>query len=122
MNKIIKDQLNNVRNVKLNFSDDTKTIVIKKVNELSTNSLDIGHVYLIELSDFILNPSSSSTLAANWNKGIIPKHKIYKMEVLDKINNMIKFNGIAIEDGKELFSESWFGWLPEDKIKVLSKD
>ena len=65
MNKIIKDQLNKVRSVKLSFDDNTTQILIPKSSEVIPEALNQGEVYLIKLNDKILNPSSNSTLAAN---------------------------------------------------------
>ena len=121
MNKIIKDQLNKVRSVKLSFDDNTTQILIPKSSEVIPEALNQGDVYLINLNDKILNPSSNSTLAANWNSGRVPNHKLYKVEFLEKMGNMYKFNGIAVEDGVDLYNENWFGWIPEDCFKVEEK-
>lgn len=65
MNKIIKDQLNKVRSVKLDFDDNTTHIDIPKTEEVIPLALVEGQVYVIELEDFILNPLQNSTLASN---------------------------------------------------------
>lgn len=120
MNKIIKDQLNKVRSVKLNFDDHTTHIDIPKTEEVIPLALIEGQVYVIELEDFILNPLQNSTLASNWNSGKIPKYKRYQVEFIQKMSNMYKFNGVALDNNQPIYSENWFGWFPEEGFKVIS--
>lgn len=120
MNKIIKDQLSKVRSVKLNFDDHTTHIDIPKTEEVIPLALVEGQVYVIELEDFILNPLQNSTLASNWNSGKIPKYKRYQVEFIQKMSNMYKFNGVALDNNKPIYSENWFGWFPEEGFKVIS--
>ena len=120
MNKIIKDQLSKVRSVKLNFDDHTTHIDIPKTEELIPLALVEGQVYVIELEDFILNPLQNSTLASNWNSGKIPKYKRYQVEFIQKMSNMYKFNGVALDNNQPIYSENWFGWFPEEGFKVIS--
>lgn len=65
MNKLIKQQLQNLKSVKIEFNDNTTSIMIPKTMEVLPEALNKGDVYLIELEDFILNPLSNSTLASN---------------------------------------------------------
>lgn len=120
MNKIIKDQLSKVRSVKLNFDDHTTHIDIPKTEEVIPLALVEGQVYVIELEDFILNPLQNSTLASNWNSGKIPKYKRYQVEFIQKMSNMYKFNGVALDNNQPIYSENWFGWFPEEGFKVVS--
>ena len=120
MNKIIKDQLNKVRSVKLDFDDHTTHIDIPKTEEVIPLALVEGQVYVIELEDFILNPLQNSTLASNWNSGKIPKYKRYQVEFIQKMSNMYKFNGVALDNNQPIYSENWFGWFPEEGFKVVS--
>lgn len=106
MNKIIKDQLNKVRSVKLNFDDHTTHIDIPKTEEVIPLALIEGQVYVIELEDFILNPLQNSTLASNWNSGKIPKYKRYQVEFIHKMSNMYKFNGVALDNNQPIYSEN----------------
>ena len=121
MNKIIEKQLNSVRSVKLNFDRDTKKIFIPKTSEIIPEALNKGDIYLIELSDILLQPTSNSTLASNWNSGKIPTHKQYKAELLDVMGNMYKFNGIAYENEQDLYGDNWYGWFPREYFKVVRK-
>ena len=120
MNKIIKDQLNKVRSVKLDFDDHTTHIDIPKTEEVIPLALVEGQVYVIELEDFILNPLQNSTLASNWNSGKVPKYKRYQVEFIQKMSNMYKFNGVALDNNQPIYSENWFGWFPEEGFKVVS--
>lgn len=118
MNKIIRDQLNKVTSVKLDFDDNTTELYIPKVEKISNSSLKIGNVYKIELSDKLLYPSSTSTFSSNWNKGLVPKNKIYLVEIIDIMSGYIKCNGVAANDN----SDSWFGWFPLNDITILSRE
>lgn len=122
MNKIIKQQLEEVKSVKLSYNDTTTEIFIPRTTQIIPEALIVGNVYIIELNEFVLQPSSNSMLASNWNSGKIPKYKIYKVELLEIINNMYKFNGIALDENyNELYSENWYGWFPKEYFKVLEK-
>ena len=121
MNKLIKKQLQNLKSVKVNFDDNTTKIIIPKTLEIIPDALIKGDIYLIKLSDLALSPSSNSTLAANWNAGKVPTHRFYKVELIDVMKDMYKFNGIAVEDGVDLYSENWFGWFPGDYFSVIEK-
>ena len=120
MNKVIKDQLSKVRSVKLDFDDHTTHIDIPKTEEVIPLALVEGQVYVIELEDFILNPLQNSTLASNWNSGKVPKYKRYQVEFIQKMSNMYKFNGVALDNNQPIYSENWFGWFPEEGFKVIS--
>ena len=123
MNKVIKDQLLKVRSTEINFTDKDTSILIPKTKEIVPVALNIGEVYIIGLEDFILHPQSNSTLASNWNAGKVPKYKYYKVEFLEKMGNMYKFNGIAFNNstGEDIFYENWFGWLPENGFNVIDR-
>lgn len=106
MNKLIKKQLNSLKSTRVDFDDSTTKIVIPRTLEITSSALNKGDILLIELSDLALNPLSNSTLAANWNAGKVPTHKQYKVELIDIMKDMYKFNGIAYENGKDLYSEN----------------
>lgn len=106
MNKLIKKQLQSLRSVKVDFDDNTTQIIIPKTLEISPEALNKGDIYLIELNDLALNPVSNSTLASNWNAGKVPKYKFYKVELVDIMKDMYKFNGIAVDNGIDLYSEN----------------
>ena len=121
MNKIIKQQLEKLKSVKITFKDSDKTIFIPKTTEIIQEAMEVGNIYLIKLDKKMLNPTTNSTLASNWNGGRVPTQEVYKAELLDIMNNMYKFNGIAVKDGIDLYSENWFGWVPKEYFEILSK-
>lgn len=121
MNKHIKNQLLKVKSCKINLDGNETTIVIPKTTEIIHNALNKGDVCLIKLNKKLLQPSINSTLETNWNAGRIPKYEYYKVELLDIINNMYKFTGIAVDNNTELFNESWFGWFPEEFFEIVER-
>lgn len=103
MKKILFDELNKVTSVKLDFNLSTTELFIPKTIKILNSALKKGSVYTIELADFIVMPGVSSTLASNWNGGIVPKHKKYIVEIVDNMANMIKVNGVAVDDNSDQF-------------------
>ena len=118
MNKIIAEQLRKVTATTLSFDENTKSLFIPKTLKITGASLKKGKVYRIKFEDFIVNPPQNSTLASNWNAGKIPKHKEYFAEVIDKVGNMIKFNGVAVEDQ----TDNFYGWIPDEGFEVLNEE
>ena len=106
MNRLIKKQLMNLKSVNIDFNDNTTKIIIPKTAEIIPEALIKGNVYLIELNDLALHPASNSTLASNWNAGKVPTYRCYKVELIDIMNDMYKFNGIAYENGQDVYSEN----------------
>lgn len=118
MNSIIKKELQKVTATELEFNDKTTSIFIPRSLKILSGSLKKDTIYRIKLDSLVTNPSSNSTLASNWNNNKVPKHSEYLIEVIDKLGNMIKVNGVAVEDQ----SDNFFGWLPTDSFEVLSKE
>ena len=121
MNKLIKQQLEKVKSVKIDFKDSDIDIFIPRTTEIIQEAMKIGGIYLIKLDKKMTNPTTNSTLASNWNGGRIPTQEYYKVELLEIMNNMYKFNGIAIKDNTELYSENWFGWIPKEYFEIIDK-
>ena len=117
MNNIIKQQLLNVTVTNIEFNDDTTYIFIPKTIKILNSSLKKGEYYMLKLFDNVTHPSSSSTLASNWNNGIIPKYDLYTVEILDNMGKMIKVNGVANMDP----TDNFYGWLPYDGFEVINK-
>ena len=117
MNKLIKEQLKKVTSVMLDVKDDVTHFVIPKATKFINSTLKQDQCYLIEIKDSVLHPDENSTLASNWNGGRIPKNKYYKAEVVAKMANMIKFNGVSINDD----TDNWYGWIPVDQFIVINK-
>ena len=117
MNKIIRDQLNRVTTTKIEYNENDTYIFIPKTIRILNSSLEKGRYYIISLFDSILYPSESSTLASNWNKGYIPKHRIYTVEILDNIAGMVHIDGVANDE----LTDNFYGWLPYDGFEVIKK-
>ena len=117
MKKILFNELNKVTSTKLEFNKDSTEIFIPKTIKILNSALKKGSVYTIELADFIVMPGVNSTLASNWNGGVVPKHKQYIVEIVDNMSKMIKVNGVAVEDNTDQF----YGWLPSEGFEVINK-
>ena len=116
MNKILYEQLKKT-SIPLEFDEDTKKLFIPKMIKFSSGLVKAGEIYRIKLSKSITNPDQNSTLASNWNNGIIPKHDEYIVEIISKMADMIKVNGVAVEDQ----SDNFYGWLPENSFEIIEK-
>ena len=121
MNKIIKKQLEKITSCNISFDDNTTTIFIPKTTKIIQEALLKNSTYIIKLNNKALTPLQNSTLVSNWNNGKIPNHEYYKVELLDVINDMYKFNGIAVENGIDISNENWYGWFPKDYFEVIEK-
>lgn len=115
MNKLIRAQLEKVTVTDLDFNEDTTSILIPKTVKLGLKSLNVGGCFAITLSDVLLRMPSNSTLAVNWNGGNMPTSKKYMIEVLDKMNNMIKVNGAPIG----ISAQNFRGWIPIEYIESV---
>lgn len=120
MNKIIKEQLDNVLNVKINYSDSDTTIVIPKLKSIQSNNLVLNNIYLVLFDKNVQDKESS--LCSNWNRGRVPSQLKYKCEVLQKMGKVYQLNGIGVsDDGQDLPDVYWYGWVPADMITVIEK-
>lgn len=117
MNKLIKQQLENVSVTNIDFDDNSTYIFIPKTIKILNSSLKKGEYYVLKLYDSITHPAPSSTLASNWNGGVIPEYDMYIAEIIDNMGKMIKINGVANVNPKSNF----YGWLPFDGFEVVSK-
>lgn len=120
LSKIVKEQLAKCTLIDTScLNDSSPSALIKKINRIK---IDIGNIYVIELSENLLKPPPDSILVINWNGGSIPRSKYYKAEVTKKLNNMIRITGI--EYNPETNQDNniiWEGWLPLDNITIMSK-
>lgn len=108
MNKHIKEQLNQVKVARVpEFDDNTTHIFIKKQ---TTIKLEEDSCYLIKLHSSITNPTTTSTLASNWNNGSIPNHNYYKVDIQKIMAHMIKVAGVAYDyDNQVDLIDMWHG-------------
>ncbi len=118
MNKIIENQLSQVKIANIEYGDQGVIYIPKTVK--SNYNLKVGEIHVIEINDEILNPPESSLLVSNWNSGKIPKYKKYQVEILDIVHRMVKINGVAIIDNCLEYSENFYGWLPIDSFKIIN--
>ena len=117
MNNIIRQQLQNVSVTHIEFDDESTRIFIPKTIKILGSSLKKGEYYMLKLYENVTHPSENSTLASNWNNGVIPKHDMYTVEILDNMGKMIKVNGVANVDP----TDNFYGWLPYSGFEVINK-
>ncbi|MBO5711465.1 MAG: hypothetical protein J6R47_01370 [Acholeplasmatales bacterium] len=123
MNKVVKQQLGKCRIAKIPpFDDNTTHIFIPRLNKGGiVLDFQLNHYYVIEIADYVLNPSPEFTLATNWNKGTLPPSKYMKIQVSQINGKMIKITGIAydIALNKDL-PKVWEGWLPASSARIIN--
>lgn len=123
MNPILKKQLENckVANVPI-FEEDSLVVCIPKGSVLNVTPYQVGKCYIVELADYVLNPSDGNTLASNWNKGTTPKYKYYKCEIVKIVGKMICILGYGLNPvtGQDT-ADLWEGWVPQSGIKLLQE-
>ena len=84
--------------------------------------IKVGNYYVLELADYIIHPNSNFTLAANWNRGIVPNHKYVKAMVTQMLGKMIKTDSIGLNDILNDTDESYLGlWLPMGGVKIIKQ-
>ena len=123
MNKVVKEQLGKCKVAEIPAFDDTTThIFIPKVGANIINQYHVGKYYLIEIEDYILNPSAEFTLAANWNKGTNPPAKYMNVEIVQVSGKMIKVSGVSFDPNNPVaLPTHWEGWLPQKGLKILKQ-
>lgn len=123
MNNLIKKQLESCRVAHVPPFDDTTTqITILKGTSLNVSPYQVQRCYIVELENYIINPPPGFTLAENWNKGSVPKHKHYKCEITQVMGNMVKIRGCGyIVDTNQDTSDVWDGWVPQAGIKIIKE-
>lgn len=127
MNPLIKAQLDKINHINLPpYNDETTEIFIPKNGNTPPNTQHIelveGKYYLIKVEDYIIKPFDGFTLHDNWNKGIIPKHRYMKIQILRLMGNMINVNSIGFDyDTNQDTQDMWTGWLPKKSISILQE-
>lgn len=127
MNPLIKSQLDKISSIPLpSYDENTTHMIIPRCGNkpLTPKNIELkeGKYYLIMVEDYIIKPFDGFTLHDNWNKGIPPKHKYLKVEILKIMGNMINVNsvGFNIETRQDIM-DSWVGWLPKKSITTLQE-
>lgn len=102
------------------FEDSATHICIKRVSHLFADDMQPGHIYTIKVKQAA---KMNKTLAANWNGGAYPKYDYYKVERVGVVGDMIKLNGIAYDEDKDvnIYSEAFYGYLPADGFEILEE-
>lgn len=114
MNKLIKEQLNNVKIANVpDYSDTDGTMLLKKLDIKTDVGFVQGKSYNVELKDYIVHPYEGFTLHTNWNNDIVPTDTEMAVEVIQLMGKMIKVRGIGVNDGK-----FWVGWVPMSAVKI----
>ena len=121
MNKIIEEQLRKCRvAVVPEFTDTATHIYINKVNVILPTNMLYNRVYLIKIKDSV---RLNDALAFNWNGGRKPMCTYYKAEKVSEIGNMIKLNGVAVDDktGDYIYNQPFYGYLPNDGFEIIEE-
>ena len=123
MNKYIEQALKSVKICDVpEFSESDTKIVIPKKAVYTTSQMQVGTCYILELEDYLLRPSNTFNYHNDWNGGLIPTHKWYKCECINKVGNNIKISGVGYNrESNEDTMDMWEGWLPLKSIKVIGR-
>ena len=123
MNELVKKQLKKCRTASLPpYNDSTTQMLIPKLSDMNGSSLIPGHYYIIELSDYLINPPQDFVLHDNWNNGIVPKCKYFKCECVRIMGKMMKIEGVGYDKDTDTdLNISWGGWLPINGVKVIGE-
>ena len=108
INPIIKQQLESCRVADVPILSEDMTVI------------QINKCYLLALEDYIINPSPDFTLADNWNRGSVPKHKYYKAEIAQVMGKMVRICGCGYDPVTDTDTfDIWEGWVPQKGIKLI---
>lgn len=119
MNKIIKNELNKVTEVRVEFNDNTTHLFIPQKKEIK---IEANSVYLVRLSRYLLSPPANDNLSINWNAGRIPKYEYYKVDVNKVVGDMIYVTGIGYDIVNRVdINDVWEGWLPRSELEIMEK-
>lgn len=122
INPLIKEQLNKCEVADIPpFDDSTLNMVIPKKSK--EKNFQINKYYIIELSDYIINPSDIVSFHINWNQGRVPKSKYLKVCVSQMMGKMIKVDGIGFDINSNVdLNDSYAGlWLPAKDVKIVKE-
>lgn len=90
-----------------------------RLNRDATIRVLVDKCYVIQLHDSLFDPNS--VLAVNWNRGVLPKCRFYKIDVIKIMQNMINVNGLGYNYNPMQVEDRFNGWLPLEEIDVLSE-
>lgn len=121
MNKLIEKELSKVKLADLsNYNSITNEYIIPKYIPLN---LKVNSCYIIRLSNSLLFPQDNFVFASNWNKGSVPTHKYYKVQVLKVMGeSMVYINGVGYDlTTISEYDDTWSGWLPTNQIEIITQ-
>lgn len=123
MNPIIKSQLDKCRVANIpQYDDSTTELLITKGTKVAVSPYQVNKCYIVELADHIVHPSEDSTLASNWNRGIVPKHKYYKCVIMQVMGKMVKITGCGYDLlNDQDTNDMWDGWVPQSGIQIIKE-
>lgn len=116
MRKIVEEQLSKVEYIDVSKIKEGEPFVIRK--RIPTK-FELNKEYIIELDDDLLIKGKNDILESNYNKGKIPATKLLHGEVETQLGRMILFTGYSYDGNKDL-DIYWHGYLPKDKIRIVS--
>lgn len=120
MNPTIKRELEKIR-APIDYDDNTTHIHIPKKEEAPKGpGWEIGRYYLLELEDYILHEPPNFTLSANWNKGIVPKDKIVRGQLIQTMGSMLQFNAAGYDALTDQLTQNYYIglWVPNAGVKI----
>lgn len=88
------------------------------LKQKKTIKLEVNKVYIVELDDSI---ASDVTLRDNWNKGKSPVYRYLKIDINKIVGKMVYCFGIGFDPETHKDLGVWTGYLPKDKITVISE-
>lgn len=78
--------------------------------------------YVVKLSDRMINASKDDPLVVNWNGGLIPSTKYYKVNIEKIMGDRVRVTGIGYGfDTNTNLSNTFFGWIPIAEMEVIKK-
>lgn len=120
MNKFIIKELKKIKTAIIPQWDENTTEMIISKKDNNPINISLGKCYIIEVENYIIHPYEGFTLHIEWNKGIVPKHKYMKCEVLQIMGKMIKIEALGYDWENQCdILEPWSGWLPSKSVKIL---
>lgn len=123
LNPILKEQLSKVKVAHIpDYDDNTLELHIPCGSDVKVTSYQLNRYYIVELSDYILNPPPDFSLASNWNHGSIPTSKYYFAEITQIVGRMIKITGCGYDiKTRTRTNDVWEGWVPQRGLKLIQE-
>lgn len=120
LDKIVKQQLDSLEVAKISdYSEEKHRYLFKKIG----SSIQVGKTYILKLDKNLTIKEVSTSLANNWNHGLVPIYTLMKAKIKDKMGTMYLVHGDYINEDLSPISDCafWEGWLPIEQIGVLEE-